>query len=54
MYLRHIVMEKMLSLIDVPKVANRSIAAADLLTLMRPLIDVGGRNLGRSSEQESR
>jgi hypothetical protein len=40
MYLRHIVMEKMLSLIDVPKAANRSIAAADVLTLMRPLIDV--------------
>ncbi len=44
-------MEEMLALSDAPKVPNRSIAASDLLALMRGLIDAAGeREEGESNE----
>lgn len=45
------VMEKVLSLPDAPKIANRNIAAADLLEIIRSLIDAAGERRERESEQ---
>ncbi len=46
-----IVMEQMLALPDAPRIANRSVAAADLLAVMRSLIDAAGeREEGESNE----
>ncbi len=49
------VMENMLKLPDAPKVPDRSIAAADLLALLRSLIDAAGeRGEGESTELTQR
>ena len=46
-----VMMKKMLSLPDAPKVPNHDVAAADLLALMRGLIDAAGeRGEGESNE----
>jgi AcrR family transcriptional regulator len=46
-----VVLEEMLALRDAPKVQNRNLAAADLLALMRGLIDAAGeREEGESNE----
>ena len=44
-----VVMEKLLALPDAPKQSNRSIAAADLLVLIRSLIDAAGEREERES-----
>jgi AcrR family transcriptional regulator len=49
-----IVLEKILKLPDAPRVANRSLAAADLLAIIRSLVDAAGERGEGESDQLAR